>query len=181
MSVLIAFVAPVLTFGLYAIIAACVFHCRVIRRPIVFMAWSFVPFLVIQSVVLWICLPHHEAPHSADEPAVQALAYVLPFLIAVLLGLAYLQFYCLIEFSISLRMLEQFLAAPRRELSFRDLRRAYPLEDVIARKCEAAGAVGLLRARSLETGVVLDMPSWGLRVIRSIDRLKVFLNWNDAG
>jgi hypothetical protein len=181
MSVLIASLAPVLTFALYALFGATVFHFRAVSRPLVFMTVSFVPFLAIQSLVLWRSLRYPPPAEPFADAAAYALAYGLPCLVAVLLGWAYLQFYCLMEFSISLRMLDHFLAAPRRELSFRDLRQAYPLEEVIERKCAAAGNVGLLRARREEDGIVLDLPATGLPVIRFIGRLKAFLNWTDAG
>jgi hypothetical protein len=181
MEVLIVGLAPVITFAVYALFATTVFHCRAVRRPLVFMAVSFVPFLAIQSFVLWRVLRQFTLPASFNDAGALVLACGLPCVLAVLLGLAYLQFYCLIEFSISLRMLDHLLATARHELSFEDLRRVYPLEEVIERKCAAAGKVGLIRARVDEGVACLELPPAGIHVIRFIGRLKSFLNWTDAG
>jgi hypothetical protein len=177
--VFIACIAPLVTFALYALVAAVVFHCRTVRRPLVFMAISFVPFLVLQSVVLWNCL-RHAMPADCSGWGVLVVTYGLPCLIAALLGVAYLQFFCLMEFSISLRMLDTFLSRPDRSLSFQELRRAYPFEEVMSRKCNAAGNVGLLRTRSHEGDVVVEMSPQGIQIVRFLDRLKAFLNWSDA-
>jgi len=145
------------------------------------MAVSFLPFLVMQTILLPKWLPEMAEPQSARNAEVLAIAYGLPGVIAILLGLAYVQFYCLMEFSISLRMLDHFLAHPRYELSFRELRREYPLEDVIARKCAAAGNVGLLRAGLDGDDIVLDMSERSVLFIQLLTRFKAYLNWTDAG
>lgn len=176
---LVACAVPLLTFGLYAALNAAIFHFRVIRRPILLMGLTFPPFLAAQSLAVAHLVRQAAERSPPDTAAILALAYGLPLLMAVLLCLGYVQFYSLMEFSLSLRMLDHFSSAQNREMTFRDLRSAYPLEEVLARKCEAAGRVGLLRAESRGGRQELAVRPRGVAVLRTVAAIKRFCHWSD--
>ena len=172
---LFALALPFVTFGFYVALNATIFHCRVIRRPLLFMGLTFPPFLVAQSLAVG-SIVQRGTEQAAANPA---LVYGLPLLIAVLLGLCYVQFYCLIAFSLSLRMLDHFASAPKREMTFHNVRSVYPLEEVLARKCKAAGHIGLLRIEQVSGAENLAVPPKGVAFIRLVVEIKRFCKWND--
>lgn len=180
MAMLYVFALPFVTFGLYAILNAVIFHFRVVRRPLFMLGVTFPPFLVAQSLVIAQTLQLPDLEHESATLPLISLAYGLPILIAVLLYFGYLQFYCLMEYSISLRMLDHFLESETHTLTFSELRCAYPLEEVVERKCKAAGAVGLLRTETAGAITVLSLHPRAGCVLRALASLKKFCNWSDG-
>jgi len=176
---LVACALPFLTFGLYAAFNAVIFHCRVVRRPILLMGLTFPPFLAAQSVAVAHFARQAAAQSGPNDTAIMALAYGLPVLMTALLCLAYLQFYCLMEFSLSLRMLDHLASTKHRASTFHELRTVYPLEEVLARKCAAAGRVGLLRAEQHGGRTDLAVRPRGATLLRLVVALKRFCNWSD--
>ena len=170
---------PFLTFGLYIVVNALLFHRRIIRRPILLMGLTFPPFLVAQSVAITYLMRQAVGNSTADPFTEMLLVFGLPLVISVFLHVCYIQFYCLMEFSISLRMLEYLVTTENHGLTFHGLRTVYPLEEVIARKCEAAGRVGMLRIDKRGDGTYLALEPQGTNTLRIVAAIKEFCNWSD--
>jgi len=170
---------PFLTFGLYVVVNALLFHRRIIRRPILLMGLTFLPFLVAQSVAMTYLMRQavgNPTPYPFTE---MLLVFGLPLVIGVFLYACYIQFYCLMEFSISLRILDYLVTTENRGLTFHGLRTVYPLEEVIARKCEAAGQVGILRTDKRGDCTYLALQPQATNTLGIVAAIKEFCNWSD--
>lgn len=177
----IAILSSIFVFFLYAATSALIFHFRKIHRPLVLLTLAFLPFLLLQYILAHTFANHLVAENSVGCSLDTLILLILPTLFFIFLYIFYLQFYSLVEFSITFRILEHFLEAENHSLSFEDVRRVYPFEEIILRKLQAAGKMGLLVNEKENEQLYISNTAIGTLVGRVVFRIKTFCNWGEGG
>lgn len=177
----VAILSSIFVFFLYAAANALIFHFRKIHRPLVLLTLTFLPFLLLQYLLALVFANHLVAKNIVGCSLDPLIFLILPDLFFIFLYICYLQFYSLIEFSITFRILDHFLKAENHSLSFEEVRRLYPFEEIISRKLQAAGKMGLLVNEKENEQLYISNTPIGTLVGRVVFRIKTFCNWSEGG
>ena len=129
--------------------------------------FSFQPFIVNMTWPLW----------------AEQIAFVLcTVFIFVVICLTYFNFYALIEFSITFRILYHFLHAPDFRMNIEELHRQYPFDEVLQRKINNTKAAGMIHLDENPSGETLIIPTpSSIRMGSFFHFVKHFLRWGDGG
>jgi len=176
-----AILSSIFVFFLYAATNASIFHFRKIHRPLVLLTLTFPPFFLFQYLLALVCANHLVAKNIIGYDLDTVIVLILPVFFFIFFYLCYLQFYSLVEFSITFRILDHFLKAENHSLSFEEVRRLYPFEEIISRKLQAAGKMGLLVNEKENEQLYISNAPIGTLVGRVVFKIKTFCNWGEGG
>ncbi len=164
--------------GVFAAVSVAVLRLRLVSAP---------PLRVLGGIgllcvpVVWAAYPYVKALGWDALAAPENALALGAGLIALALGAGYLQFYALVQDSISLRMLHQILEAPSETISSDELQREYPFRDLLDRRIAQAVSDGLFveeRAPNGERWLVETRQSRILGI--TFGSAQSFFGWGDG-